>query len=246
MSGALELVIVGPGRLGRSAEMLLSGTKTTLVLVGRGASIPSSPLTWLTVPDSAIAGAAAAVPRGGIVLHASGATGLDPLRPHPVVGSLHPLMTFPGPEISMPTDTEVPAAVAGDPDAVEAAKALALLLGFTPFEVRGDRALYHAAAVMAGNFTTVLLGEASRVLSQAGVPEDQAPALLAPLALESIRNAAAAGPGPALTGPVARGDEDVIARHRAALADGPQITRQAYEALLLAARNLRERTKTGE
>ncbi len=246
MSGALELVIVGPGRLGRSAAHLLSDTDASFVLVGRADPIPAAPLTWLTVPDGAIEEAASRVPHGGVVLHASGATGIDPLGSHRARGSLHPLMTFPGPELALPTRSEVPAAVAGDPEAIEAATRLAQKLGFTPFTVTGDRALYHAAAVMAGNFATVLLGEASRVLVQAGVPEENAPALLAPLALNSIQNAAEIGPGPALTGPVARGDDAVIQRHRSALAHSPEITRQTYEVLLHAARLLRERTKSGE
>jgi len=154
-------------------------------------------------------------------------------------------MTFPGPELALPTG-RIPAAVAGDEPAVIAATQLAHDLGFTPFEVSGDRALYHASAVLAGNFATVLLDEASRVLAQAGVPAAQAPALLAPLAIASIRNAAAVGPEAALTGPVARQDEDIIRQHLEVLADGPSGTLETYEALLAAARTLRKRAETGE
>jgi len=245
MSGGFKLVIVGPGRLGRSAAQLLSARGVPFTLVGRGEAIPAAPLTWLTVPDSAIEEAALAVPHGQVVLHASGATGVAPLRRHRAAGSLHPLMTFPGPELAMPTGM-IPAAVAGDEDAIDAATALADDLGFTPFTVTGDRALYHASAVLAGNFATVLLGEASRVLATAGVPEEEAPALLAPLALASIRNAAAVGPGAALTGPVARDDEDIIDKHLAALARAPQGTLETYAALLAAARTLREQAKIRE
>jgi predicted short-subunit dehydrogenase-like oxidoreductase (DUF2520 family) len=245
MSDALKLVIVGPGRLGRSAARLLTDRGIRFSLVGRGEAIPDAPLTWLTVPDGEIRQAAQAVPLGPVVLHASGATDLEPLRHHRSAGSLHPLMTFPGPELALPTGT-IPAAVAGDKPAVLAATELAHDLGFTPFEVSGDRALYHASAVLAGNFATVLLDEASRVLAQAGVPEEQAPALLAPLAIASIRNAAAVGPGAALTGPVARHDEDIIRQHLEVLAHGPPGTLETYEALLTAARTLRKRAETGE
>jgi predicted short-subunit dehydrogenase-like oxidoreductase (DUF2520 family) len=154
-------------------------------------------------------------------------------------------MTFPGPELALPTG-HIPAAVAGDEEAAAAATELAINLGFSPFHVTGDRALYHASAVLAGNFATALLAEASRVLARAGVPPEQAPALLAPLALASIENAAQIGPGPALTGPVARNDEAIIAQHRAVLTDGPAGTLETYDALLAAARALRERGKTGE
>ena len=210
------LVIVGPGRLGRSAAQLLHSKNHAFQLIGRGQPIPRADLTWLTVPDREVKAAAQVVPEGGILLHASGALEIDILRPHPQAGSLHPLMTFPGPEIGMPTGPTIPAAIAGDPAAIGPATALAEQLGFTPFELTGDRRLYHAAAVTAGNFATTLMLYAGDMLSGAGVPADQARNLLAPLAIASIKNAAQHG-AHALTGPVARGDEPVIASHLKAL-----------------------------
>lgn len=231
------VVIVGPGRLGRTLARALETRGVQVRLVGRGEAIPASPLTLLTVPDRAIAEVAARVPAAGVLLHCSGACDLDVLRPHHPAGSLHPLMTFPGDAATLALEG-APAAIAGDPEARRSAGALALLLGMRPFEVPGDRRLYHAAAVMAGNFATALLAEAAAVLARAGVPIEDAPALLAPLALASIRNGAALGPAAALTGPVARGDEEVIRAHRAALASDPERL-ATYDALLAAARRLR-------
>lgn len=233
------VLIVGPGRLGRSLARGLSARGVLVRLVGRGEPIPAAPLTLLTVPDRAIAEVAVAVPSGGVLLHCSGACDLEVLRPHHPAGSLHPLMTFPAPELAPPRFEGVPAALAGDPEAVAAARALAERLGMRAFLVPGDRRLYHAAAVMAGNFATALLAEAAAVLAGAGVPLEQAPALLAPLALRSVENAAELGPARALTGPVARGDELVIAAHRAALAADPARL-ATYDALLAAARRLVE------
>ena len=68
-------------------------------------------------------------------------------RTHRPAGSLHPLQSFPGPEVAGPPGRGVPAAVAGDPEAVSAATQIALDLGMRPFEVPGDRRLYHLAAV---------------------------------------------------------------------------------------------------
>ena len=210
------IVIVGPGRLGRSAASILHKQGHAHTVIARGEPIPQAEITWLTVPDREIKAAAQAVPPGGVLLHASGAHTLEPLRPHASAGSLHPLMTFPGPEIGLPEEAIIPAAIAGDPDAIEAAQKLADLLGFTAFEVPGDRALYHAAAVTAGNFASLLMIEAGRMLTAAGVPEAEARNLLAPLAIASIKNAANHG-SVALTGPIARGDEKVIAAHTGAL-----------------------------
>lgn len=119
----------------------------------------------------------------------------------------------------------LPAAIAGDPEAVDAARQIAASLGWAPFEVPGDRRLYHAAAVVAGNFATVLLDQAARLLVAAGVEPTAAPAVLAPLALASIRQAGESGdPAAALTGPFARGDDAVIAAHLAAIAaSAPEI-----------------------
>jgi predicted short-subunit dehydrogenase-like oxidoreductase (DUF2520 family) len=239
VSTRIPLLIVGPGRLGRSAVALLGREGPPPPLLGRGDRLPSADLTWLTVPDREIGAAAARVPPGGIVLHASGATDLAPLAAHPRAGSLHPLMTFPGPEVGLPAaDPPTPAAVAGHPDAIAAATRLAQALGWRPFPVPGDRRAYHAAAVVAGNQATVLLGLAAEILTLAGVPPEDAPSLLAPLALQSIRNAAAASPADALTGPVARGDEAVLAAHRAAISGLPQEVQEAYKVLTRATRRL--------
>jgi predicted short-subunit dehydrogenase-like oxidoreductase (DUF2520 family) len=233
-----SIVIVGPGRLGRSAAKILHENGHEHRLIGRGEAIPSSELTWLTVPDREIETAALAVPLGGIVLHASGARTTEALRPHAPAGSLHPLMTFPGPEIGLPEEAVIPAAIAGDPEALGAAKYLAEVLGFSAFEVPGDRALYHAAAVTSGNFASMLMIEAGRMLTAAGVPEDQALPLLAPLAIASIKNTATHGSS-ALTGPIARGDEQVIATHAVALTKLDPDLADLYRVLALATRSIK-------
>lgn len=225
-------VIVGPGRLGRTVSATLRDAGWSITLIGRGVRIPAAPITWLTVPDRAIADAARSTPAGGVVLHASGATDVEPLRPHRPAGSLHPLMTFPGPEIATPPMADLPAAVAGDPVAQEAARKLATAMGWHPFSVPGDRALYHAAAVLAGNYATTLLGLASDALAAAGVPAADAPALLTPLALASLRNAAQVGPAHALTGPAARGDTLIVELHIAALQRAAPALVDAYVTLL--------------
>ncbi|MFT5686524.1 MAG: putative short-subunit dehydrogenase-like oxidoreductase (DUF2520 family) [Myxococcota bacterium] len=233
-----EIVIVGPGRLGRTVAGVLLSAGLAVQLCGRGEDIPVAAITWLCVPDAAIAAAAARVPPGGVLLHASGATDLDVLRPRTPVGSLHPLMTFPGPEVATPVMAGLPAAVAGDPAARRAAERLAAVMGWRTFEVTGDRALYHAAAVIAGNYATTLLAVAAEVLAAAGVAAEEAPGLLAPLALASLKNAAIAQPVRALTGPAARGDEAVISKHRAALASVPGSASAVYDAMLLATQAL--------
>ncbi|RME28186.1 MAG: DUF2520 domain-containing protein, partial [Deltaproteobacteria bacterium] len=196
---------------------------------------PPSPVTWLLVPDRALPEVAATVPPGGVLLHASGAADVDVLRPHRPAGSLHPLMTFPGPELARPPLEGLPAAIAGDREAADVATTLARFLGMHPFEVPGDRRLYHAAAVVAGNFSTVLLAAGALLLERAGVSPDEAPGLLLPLVRASLDNAASLGPARALTGPVARGDRAVMDGHRAAMTDEIPGLLPVYDALADAA-----------
>ena len=96
------------------------------------------------------------------------------------------------------------------------ASALAERLGMRPFDVPEEgRAAYHAAASMASNFLIALEESAAQLMKSAGVEEPRE--VLAPLVLRTAANWADAGAA-ALTGPIARGDEDTVALHLEALA----------------------------
>jgi predicted short-subunit dehydrogenase-like oxidoreductase (DUF2520 family) len=88
--------------------------------------------------------------------------------------------------------------------------------------------------VVAGNFATTLLAEASGLLAAAGVPAEEAPALLVPLAIRSLQNAVSLGPARALTGPVVRRDTAILDEHRAVMAELSPDTIPVYEALVRA------------
>lgn len=226
-----RVALLGMGRLGRSLAQLLPACGYEVRPWRRGAPLPEAEIAWLTVSDGSVAELARALPPGPIVLHASGALDLDVLAPHERRGSLHPLQSFPGPERAIPPLAGVPAAIAGHPEAAQAAEQLALDLGMRPFRVPGDRRLYHAAAVLAGNFATTLLDAAAGALSAAGVDPGLAPALLAPLALASIRQSAEVGPAEALTGPFARGDGPVVEAHLDALEEAAPDLAALYRVL---------------
>lgn len=214
----MHLAVIGPGRLGRSLHVLAPPRGVAVTLVGRDLRVPPDvDACLLTVPDRVVAEVARHdALTGHVVLHAAGSLDLAPVAHHPEHGSFHPLMSFPGPALALPDLAGVPAAVDGTPGALQVATRLAEALGMRPLTVPGDRRLYHAAAVVAGNLATVLLAEAATILTAAGVPAADAPGLLAPLALTSLRNAAS-DPAAALTGPAARGDHAVLDGHRDAL-----------------------------
>ena len=167
----------------------------------------------LCVPDREIAAAAAVIRPGPLVGHCSGATPLDVLAPHERF-VLHPLMTVRG---DRPGELAgAGCTVAGStPHASAVARALADALGMTTAIVaEEDRVAYHTAASFAANFLVTVEAAAERLLATTGVPRD----LLVPLARAALDNWAEAGPERALTGPIARGDEDTVAAQRTAVA----------------------------
>jgi predicted short-subunit dehydrogenase-like oxidoreductase (DUF2520 family) len=78
----------------------------------------------------------------------------------------------------------------------------------------GDRALYHAAASMASNFLVTLEASAEQVALRCGVPRSA----LVPLVRAAVDAWAAEGFDGAITGPIARGDTQTVARQRNAIA----------------------------
>jgi len=222
------IAIVGRGRLGRTVLDALRGAGLPVTGVGRGEPVPAAGTTWLLVPDRAIADVARTVPSGGVVLHSSGALGLEALAPHEHAGVLHPIMSFSGNGSPHP----VPATISGSAVAVARARELADLLGWEPVPFDGDRALYHAACVIAGNFGATVFAEACKALVLAGVDARDAPALLGPLARTSLDNAIRLGPA-AMTGPLSRGDRAVVDGHLRALAREPGL-HSLYAALAAA------------
>jgi predicted short-subunit dehydrogenase-like oxidoreductase (DUF2520 family) len=195
-------------------------------------------LVVIATPDGVIREAgrvvAPSLEPGALVVHLSGALGLDALeaiattRPDVALGALHPLQTLPSPEVGAARLAGAWAGIAGPP----AVHALAEELGLRPFELGdADRAVYHAAATIASNHVTALLGQVERVAATASVPLTA----FEPLVRATVDNCFAMGPEHALTGPVARGEVETVLRHLGAVAADEQ---RAYRALAAAAAQL--------
>jgi predicted short-subunit dehydrogenase-like oxidoreductase (DUF2520 family) len=231
----LRCAVIGAGRLGHAlTDALIDAGLSVDGPLGRGAD-PHADVVLLTVPDHEIANAATLLsPRKArFVGHCSGATTLEPLAGHAAF-SLHPLMTVP--EGAAAPFAGAGAAIAGStPAALQVAEALATALRMRPVEVADeDRAAYHAAASIAANFLVTLEGAAERLAASAGVPRE----LLVALARAALENWAEQGAERALTGPVARGDEDTIARQRAAIEERAPDLLDTFDALVTASRVL--------
>jgi predicted short-subunit dehydrogenase-like oxidoreductase (DUF2520 family) len=257
---------VGPGRAGSAVALALAARGWQPVAVaGRTVGAPSTKrtaarlgaravevtdagrdadLVIVATPDPAIAAAAAALApslrSGALVIHLSGAATLHELdgvllaRSDVEVGSLHPLQSLPsGDTAKIGADR-----LAGSWCAIDGSarvERVALTLGMRPFRVdAADRVTYHAAACVASNHLVALLGQVERLARTAGVPFEA----FLPLVRGTVENVSELGPAVALTGPVARGDRETVARHVDAL---PPSERHAYEALVREARRLADR-----
>ena len=217
--------VIGTGRAGGAirARLIERGLSVT---DGR-APDPAAELVLVCVPDAVIGEVAAAVPVGPWIAHVSGATRLPALDPHTRRFSVHPLQTLTrerGPEQL----DGAWGAVSGESDDARArALWLAETLGLRPFEVvDDDRTLYHAAAVIGGNFVVTLHQVAARLLAEVGAP----PGAIVPLMARTIEN------GFDLTGPIARGDWATVEAHLAALAERDPDLVPLYRALVEATR----------
>lgn len=226
----MRIALLGMGRLGRSIAPLLQEAAHEVLPWRRGEPIPTADVAWILVPDDAVPEVAHLVQPGPVVLHASARLDLTCLEGHHPAGSLHPVQTFPGPEHGTPPLQGAAAAVAGDAEAIEVASAIARSLGMVPVRVPGDRRLYHAACVLAGNLVTPILGAAREAAMAAGVPSEAVPDLLVPLALSAVHHALAWGAAEALTGPWPRGDAAAVRAHREALASMAPGALPIYEA----------------
>ncbi|HEX3318733.1 MAG TPA: DUF2520 domain-containing protein [Solirubrobacteraceae bacterium] len=232
-AGSPSVAIVGRGRLGRAFAATLRAAGTAVEgPLGRGADGAGADVVLLCVPDAEIDAAAAHVAPGRLVGHCSGATTLEPLGGHEAF-SLHPLMTVPDHGAVF---TGATAAVAGSsPAALGAARALSERLGMRPVEVAdADRAAYHAAASIASNYLVALEGAAERLAATAGVDRDA----LGALVRATVESWAAKGAERALTGPIARGDEETVERQREAIAQRAPELLPMFDALADLARGL--------
>jgi len=117
------------------------------------------------------------------------------------------------------------------------AKEIAVELGGNYFVVSdADRPLYHAAATIASNHLTALLGQVERIALSLGIPLEA----FLNLASGTIRNIESIGSVEALTGPAARGDNQIITHHLDAL---PEVEHSLYKALSDEAKRLAEEKK---
>ena len=182
-------------------------------------------ILFLTTPDNTIRPVCDLIAsRGGFgpgmtVFHCSGALSSEILagaaRTGAHIGSVHPLQSFARYVDGQPSPfAGINMSVEGDAAAVPRGKRIAEALGASPFTVpTRSKTLYHAAAVVASNYLVTVEHAALRLLMETGLEEQDAFRILEPLIQGTLANIRERGASAALTGPVARGDAEIVVRH---------------------------------
>ena len=265
----LRIGVIGTGRVGsvlgaalaRAGHTVVAASGVSEASVRRAhSSLPGVPLAdprevtaraelvLLTVPDDALPGlvsglaATGAELAGRLLVHTSGRYGTGVLEPAVRRGALplalHPVMTFTGRPDDLARLEGVCFGVTAPDQLRPAAEALVIEMGGEPVPIREeDRGLYHAALASAANHLVALVAESADLLRSAGVGDPGR--MLSPLLYAALDNALRLGDA-GLTGPVARGDADTVARHIEVLSQASPQALAAYLALarLTAGRSL--------
>jgi len=196
------------------------------------ARVTDADLTFLTVPDDAIAPVCASIPwtRSSCVVHCSGALSLDVLetatQAGASAGSFHPLQTFAIKSGGRERLSDIAYALEASDDRMRGMlETLVAALGGRPQWISSsDKPLYHASAAMASNYLVTLLGDAAKLWESFGESRANGLQSLLPLVRGTMENLEGVGLPDALTGPIARGDVETVRLHLQALtASHPEV-----------------------
>ena len=247
----LRIVVVGAGRVSRELapawqraghEILHVVSRTVQSAQSLGEALGCSWSTTLTEAAGALSDADAvvvAVTDGLIseinaaitdmvspsclMVHVSGATPLDHLRPPSAV--VWPIRSFNPKADSVPLTNTPTVLEASDGEAMVLARTLASAWDAEVSEVSGtQRAAAHMAAAVADNFANHMIAEAQDLLEQRGLSKT----LLRNLVLGLTQGGLQGDSRERQTGPARRGDEATLERHRALL---PDDVKQLYDAV---------------
>lgn len=182
-------------------------------------------LVFITTPDTVIEGVCEMIAKENgfseksLVYHLSGALSSDILvsakKNGAATGSIHPLQAFAPYEEGQDSPFKgINISIEGDDRAVETGKEIVNALKANSFTIPTDaKTMYHASAVVASNYLVTLEHFALELLKEADLSEEDAYEILEPLIMGTLSNIKARGSIKALTGPVARGDDEIVSRH---------------------------------
>ncbi len=230
----------------RKAVSLRKGSHLARIVGAKRTTVSTAQLDadviWFCVPDGKIGSIAhefgsAIHWEEKIVFHSSGALTSDALdslrRLGASVASVHPMMTFV--HGAVPQLRGVPFGLEGDTRATKAAMQIVRALGASPFKIKKkDKVLYHAWGTFLSPLLVASLVTAEKVARAAGMSAVGARQKMLPIVRQTLANYAKLGPKNAFSGPIVRGDADILQRHLKALEGIPDAV-EVYASLARAA-----------
>ena len=266
----LSLTIIGGGRVGQSlgkllvqsglvdlkfiVDLNLTAANCAVEFIGEGVALDSfsllepTALYFIAVEDAQIHPVAEKLSSkfdlsGSTIFHASGALSSEILKvTNANVASIHPIRSFASPEQSVLDFKGTYCGVEGDKSALALLTPLFTAIGGQCITIDStQKTIYHAGAVIASNFLPLLIESSIQCYLKAGLTREVAMALVEPLAKDTLANIFKVGVKPAMTGPVVRGDFEVIDAHKKQLShflpDEAKLYSYLTEELLKLAKN---------
>lgn len=199
--------------------------------------VPEADLIFITTQDGTIRSVAKNLAErelyktGQIWIHCSGSQKAQILKENPVLPiktlSIHPIQTFADVDEALKLLPGTHFGLEGE--ATEEGVQIVQDLGGIPHQLDPEKKpLYHAGSVMVSNYIVALTDMAVQLFDLAGIPKQAALQSLIPLMQGTLRNLDKVGLPQALTGPIARGDSEVVRSH---LEWMPLELEQAYRVL---------------
>ncbi len=233
-------------------------TTDALRFLGAGKPVSSighlSPVSYLmvSVPDQELASVAKELEQSAfmeshpLVFHCSGSYSIACFEKLRAGGArtlgLHPLKSFADPMEVVAHFAGTFCAVEGELPPTDPLYQALVALQARPFTIASEaKTLYHAASVIGCNYLVSLIELALQVTREAGIPEGQAREMLLSAMAPVLRTALTKGPAEALTGPIARGDSELVRRHREALSPINPLLARCYAELGQVALELRQK-----
>lgn len=196
--------------------------------------VPEADLVFITTQDGMIRSAAERLAErqlykpGQIWIHCSGSLSSQILKGYPVLPiktlSMHPLQSFADVEEALRLLPGTHFGLEGEAEE-EGVQIVQDLGGIAHRLDPEKKPLYHAGAVMVSNYLISLASMAVQLFDRAGINQDDALQSLLPLMQGTLRNLDKVGLPQALTGPIVRGDSEVVRSHLECM---PQEIEQAY------------------
>ena len=210
--------------------------------VGSYAQLQHADVVMISTPDEAIEVCCrdlcntGTLGSGAVVFHCSGSLPSELLEPARSRGAsiagIHPVKSFADPALAVETFAGAFCAVEGDRQACEVVRDALRRCGARTFDVDPRfKTVYHAGTVVVCNYLVALMEVGLRCFRRAGLSREDALDIMEPIVTGTVENLFKLGPAGSLTGPIARGEQSVVATQCEALGHWDEDIQRIYKGL---------------